>query len=439
MYVTPEHQEVVQFMCDGFECQSGGIYAGRDGREPREFEFRLSTPVRNLLVQDLFREQLADPVIEGTDVFAPRLQSLHQSVSRLNLYDVNRCLESLNPHFGHLNHDTARIAVQGVSEFLSHLCQELKYFPEHPRLFRFGQVFPSKGMMQLALQAAEDAALNRDSLGVTLIEKLRYSFEWNGEFAPQGKALDGRVYWRPPALSLSEFQRACDWIVDYANCHSNSPRGAEALVFLCNAVQEVSTKVSMMTGDGYEKLPGTRLFSTPGKAISRVMIEHALLTSSPAERLESAKVGAILIAIGGSVLTRAEMLALGVEVDGNTYGMPFDRQMQSGLRILRLINQLALQDTALSEVLKAYDSPQVQFPGAFSGLIDACGEVWERREVLQAQLWEEDKRMAPEFLCVKDRIVKIISNDCAGLDQSGEISWRAKDVFPSLSEDAFGS
>ena len=49
MKIAHEHEEVANFMADMFECESGGLYRGRDGREPLEITLRLSLPVRKML------------------------------------------------------------------------------------------------------------------------------------------------------------------------------------------------------------------------------------------------------------------------------------------------------------------------------------------------------------------------------------------------------
>jgi hypothetical protein len=353
----------------------------------------------------------------------------------------------------------------GVCEIFDRVVAELAQFPAHPRLFRFGEFFPSKGIMKLVLDAAEPTATS-DEEGELLKSKLRYSYEWKGAFAPETPGEDSHAedagsrrlgnqsttatgssfssgvkrdesVWQVPAISLSEVTKAFNWVAKLALHSDRSHIARESVSFLCDAVQDVVARLGMMTGDGYERVPGTRLFTKLEKAISRVMIEHALLTSSPEELLESARAGALMIAIGGGVLTMDNLEALGVmaaddtrAADGNLYGMEHDRQVQSGLRILRLIRQLSNSDEALQGVLRVYNRQEFSVPGAFSGLAESCAMVWQLREVLDVPVWAARPEGFHEF---QNHLVQIISNGGAEISKDGkEILWKSTPSASSI-------
>jgi len=213
------------------------------------------------------------------------------------------------------------------------------------------------------------------------------------------------------------------------------------MAFLCHVVQQVASKLALMTGDGYESIPGTKLFSDPDmeKAISRVVIEHALLTSSPSELLETAKVGAVMVAVGGSALTSQQLVDLDVRdaadnhVDANTYGVTLERQKQSGLRILRLIHQLSTADSSLADVLQLYRKERLLMPEGCAGLEGACARVWELRDLLDLQVWETRPEVYREL---QNHLVQIISNGRASLGPSNTIQW---DSLPRLTAEGEAS
>jgi hypothetical protein len=447
--------------------QPGGVYVTQDGREPTELSFRLSPDVRKLLGKAFSRGEVAGLQEAGALLqtagssdkrFIPLEVRFAHDECQLNAYDVNSCLERLSITCSAKDRHQVATAIKGVCEIFDRVVAELEQFPAHPRLFRFGEFFPSKGIIKLVLDAAEQTATS-DGAGEALKSKLCYSYEWKGAFPQKNPAdeshaedagksalgnqattelnapcktvvkRDGSV-WRVPAISLSDVKQAFTWVVSVAQKGEGSHATGESVLFLCHAVQDVLSKLGMMTGDGYERVPGTRLFTKLEKAISRVMIEHALLTSSPDELLESARAGALMVAIGGGVLTMDNLDALGVraaddahDADGNSYGMEHDRQVQSGLRILRLIRQLSNSDEALQGVLKVYSRQEFSISGAFAGLADSCAKVWQLRDLLDLPVWA----VRPEgFQELQNHLAQIISNGRADISEDGkEILWKS--------------
>lgn len=467
--------------------QPGGLYVTHDGREPIELLFRLSPDVRELLNKAFSRieaglqqEDMTSPKASGLPSygFVPLALRFEQEECHLNTFDINSCLERLSMAFATAERHHVATAIKGVCEIFDHVAAQLEQFPAHPRLFRFGELFPSKGIMKLVLDAAEQCpTLVGD--GGALQRKLEFSYKWDGDFAPEstvddsqgedagkfgstdqagtahgtvgneGQKRDGN-YWQAPAISLSDVRQAFNSVASVALQGEGAPAAMESILFLCHAVQDVVAKLGMMTGDGYEKVPGTRLFTNFEKAISRVMIEHALLTSSPDELLESAKVGALMVAIGGSVLTKDNLIDLGFKkdnseligvlpdsltpsVDGNSYGMMLDHQVKSGLRILRLVRQLSNSDVALQGVLEAYNRQEFSVPGAFSGLADSCAKVWQLKALLSLPTWAP----RPEsFHELQNQLVQIISNGRAEISQDGrEITWASAPSASSVTVD----
>ena len=99
----------------GMNLSPGRIYVGRDGRELSEMRFNFSEDVKQLL-------------------------QLHLAKEALNTFDVNLCLERLSKTVASANPETVRIALQGVREIFDQIYDALCKQPDHPRLFRFGEV-----------------------------------------------------------------------------------------------------------------------------------------------------------------------------------------------------------------------------------------------------------------------------------------------------------
>jgi hypothetical protein len=409
--ITPGVQPSWEAVYRDINLTPGGVYVGRDGRPLAELTFHFSPEVQKLLANQLCDER-----------------------TTLNSFDVNMCLEQLSRFIGSENPSNVTSALQGVREIFDVLLVELSRLPDHPRLFRFGEVFQTKDWMSLVLDSVPvDGVQTAD--GVTLVENLRYSHDWkdsfvsdsltdeqqqdwvdnipdDGRHSPSSEACsddgmrrtarpvesqqetegecNGKAVWRPPRLSRAQVCLAFDWVNSFAQKNPDTLRITDAMGLLCHLVQQVSSKLATMTGDGYESIPGTRLFSDPesGKAISRVEIEHALLTSNERELLETAMVGAVMVALGGWALTPSQLGVLGIKADGNTYDMPPVQQLKSGLRVLRLIHQLSTADPLLRDVLRLYGQERLGLPDKYPDLAESCARVWELRDVLDVQLWQ---------------------------------------------------
>jgi len=409
----------------------GGIYVGRDGSELSEMRFDFSEKVKDLLSRHLAKETL-------------------------NSFDVNLCLEGLSEAVASEKQERVAIALQGVREIFDHLYDALCKEPDHPRLFRFGEVFQSKQSMSLVLSVAMKEGTQTES-GASLVTNLRQAYDWSSGYQPPkltdeqvGKWFAGlnhtnteaelegsptssetskkKPIWKPPLISRAQVELAFNWVEECALTSKDPQVVSEAMAFLCHAVQQVSSRLAMMTGDGYEAIPGTKLFSDPEKekAISRVEIEHALLTSTPSELLETAKVAALMIAIGGSALTGEQIaVACGQDpskryVDANTYGMTLERQMQTGLRVLRLIHQLSAADSDLADVLQLYGKERLSIPEGYAGLGESSARVWELRNLLDLQVWESRPEAYREL---QSHLVQLVSNGRASLGPSNSIQW----------------
>lgn len=373
----------------------GGVYVSGDGRRPLQVAVRISENARIWLRERVTREfpeakENEDATTQGTSVsdspYVPLPKRLLREEATLHSYEIRTCLEHLCSICATKDYEQIPMAVGAVREIFDGVVKELENFPLHPRLFRYREFFPSQGASELFDPAS--------------------SLLVNSQNVPEG-LVDGQEDLSARTISLRDVKSAFYGVADAALTADGCPNISVSMSFLTHAVEDATAKLAMLTGDGYERIPGTRLFTRYEKAISRVIIEHALLTSSPEELLETVKVGAVMVAIGGGVLSPAQLRNLNVKADHNSFGMEYDRQIQSGLRILKLVRQLSVSDTNLADVLRAYNCTHFTVPGALPELVQLCATVWDHKDVLMRPFWEaKDERCELLQSCLSS----IISN-----------------------------
>jgi hypothetical protein len=265
-------------------------------------------------------------------------------------------------------------AVAAIGAIYGRLRAALNELPEHPRLLPRREFIDTQGAVRAVTASLRDRESNAQLEGTLAAPNLRIEMEQY-----QGASHSRRMSW----LSYAQLDFIHTCLSESALQPSGEVPPALFVSLLAEINEKLIDKLAMLHGDGMENIAGTNLFvPRERKAISRAAIEHALLTSTSEQCHETLKVGALMIAIGGGVLTLQELRELGHNIDCIFFVLSHEEQLQTGLRILKLLPGLTEGDRGLQSVLQAYSRDGLTVEGMGPEALNLCKQIYGHRRDL---------------------------------------------------------
>jgi hypothetical protein len=391
-----------------------GIYTTTDGREPMQLTCRFGPEVSKTLVKCVRPSQLAEG-LHAFGTFIPLFEQVGLPSANLSLMDFKHCLEKIIDAYAHDRTIETPEAVAAIGAIYGRVRAALNELPEHPRLLPRREFIDTQGAVRAVTASLGDRESNEQLEGALAAPNLRIEMEQY-----QGPSHSRRMSW----LSYAQLDFIHTCLSESALQPSGEVPPALFVSLLAEINEKLIDKLAMLHGDGMENIAGTNLFvPRERKAISRAAIEHALLTSTSEQCHETLKVGALMIAIGGGVLTLQELRELGHNIDCNFFVLSHEEQLQTGLRILKLLPGLTEGDRGLQSVLQAYSRDGLTVEGMGPEALNLCKQIYGHRRDLSYNVVEGEATKG--YQQCRNWLVQLISNGTHHIDADGIISQTA--------------